>query len=282
MSKIIIAAPPFTNQYGGIVVLHKFSHILNEIGYDSYLIDFTGSGKSITLNPNFNTKNINKSLIDCDNDIIVYPEITIGNPYNIKKCVRYILYYNEKRNVYHTWGNDDFWIYYRNEFYDSIKELNLLTIYDTKVNYFKNLNLQRNIKSSFLIKKGNDYRHISKVYHPTESIELRHWVDDSYLLNFFNNCQNFYSYDYNTYINVIAALCGCNSIIVPIKNVDIQSHNIKNPDRLNGISYGIDDIRDQENVDVLRTELINKEINQKHEVDVMFKKILNHFYTKNI
>jgi hypothetical protein len=275
--KIIIAAPHYSTMYGGIIVLHKLSHILNQIGFDSYMIDFLGSGADIRLNPNFNTKNIHLNDIDFLNDIIVYPEITKGNPYNFSKCVRYILYYNNKRNVSHTWNPSDFWIYYRDEFYDSINEYNILTVTDTKVDFYTDLGLDRTVDSCFLIKKGNDYTHVSKNYHPPTSIEINNHTD-SYFLEVFNRCKRFYSYDYNTYINEIAALCGCESVIVPLVDITIDQFRERNPDRLYGIAYGIEDIHNCSSTDILRNQLAIKEQTQYNIVKNMFFKIITYFH----
>jgi hypothetical protein len=276
MTKIIIATPSYSTEYGGIIVLHKLCHILNEVGFDSYVIDYTGNNQQLNLNPNFNTKNINIKEVDTFNDIIVYPEITVGNPYNFKKCVRYLLYYSSKKNIHYSWGSEDFWIYYRNEFYDSIKEYNILTVVDTKVDFFKNLNYTRDIDSCYLIRKGNDYDHISKNYHPPNSLYINHNDDLSYL-NIFNRCKRFFSYDYNTYVNSIAALCGCESIIVPLKNLHINDFNKTNPDRLYGIAYGLEDIDNCKNANILRDYLYRIENNQYNDVKSMFNKVVNYF-----
>lgn len=276
MKKIIVASPDYTTKYGGIVVLHKLSHILNEIGFDSYMVNHTGDARVVKLNNNFNTKNINASYIDKEHDIIIYPEIVKGNPYNVNKSVRYVLYYNKLQNTYTTWGDNDFWIYYGDEFYDGMRDKNILTIYDTKVHYFRDLNENRHIKSCFLIKKGNDYNHVSKNYHPVNSLEINNW-EDSYLLDIFNRCETFYSYDYNTYISIIAALCGCKSIIVPLKNISANDFRATNVDRAYGIAYGSDDIQSCNTLDSLRTSLINKETEQCVETSHIITKIIEYF-----
>jgi hypothetical protein len=158
-----------------------------------------------------------------------------------------------------------------------MKNKNILTVVDTKVDLFKNLNLHRDINSAFLIKKGGDYPHISKKYHPVDSIELTNWSDDLYLLNFFNRCVRFYSYDYNTYLNNIASLCGCESILVPINGISIDTHRLNNTDRLHGIAYGLEDLDSCKTSNILRSELDDKETRQFNEVYMMFKKIIKQF-----
>lgn len=274
--KIIIASPPYSTVHGGIIVLHKLSHILNQMGFDSYMIDFSGRGNNINLNPYFSTKNISINDVDLENDIIVYPEITGGNPYNFKKCVRYVLYYNSMRNVSHTWNPSDFWIYYRDEFYDGVKECNVLTVADTKVDYYKDLGLKRDIDSCFLIKKGNDYAHVSKNYHPERALQINNHTD-AYFLEVFNRCKRFYSYDYNTYISIIASLCGCESVIVPINGIDVNKFRKNNPERIYGIAYGLEDISNCTSSDLLRKQMELNEQYQYEKTKDMFLKIINYF-----
>jgi hypothetical protein len=274
--KIIISSPYYQTIHGGVIVLHKLCHILNEIGFDSYMVNFNGATSPIKLNPNYNTKNINWESIDKENDIIVYPEITMGNPYGFKKCVRYILYHTSQKNIHHTWGNDDFWIYFREGFYDNLKEKNILTIRDTKVDYFQNLGLERTEDSCFTIRKGNRYNHIYKKYHPENSKEIGYMSDGDFL-NVFNKHKRFYSYDADTYLSIIAALCGCESVIVPIEGLSKEEWKSKNKDRQYGIAYGLDDIENCKNVDKLKQELVNTEKNQYIEVNDMFDKIVDYF-----
>lgn len=274
--KIIIASPFYQTIHGGVITLHKLCHILNEIGFDAYMIDFRGNGNSIELNPNYNTKNINLDKVDKEKDIIVYPEIVRGNPYGFKKCVRYILYYNEKRKTHDTWGENDFWLYFIEKFYDGIKDKNILKVVDTQVDYFKNLNKERKKDSCYTIRKGSSFNHISKNYHPTDSTLLGN-VNHKKMLEIFNNHKRFYSYDPNTYMNTIASLCGCESIIVPIKNVSKNDWEKNNQHRKYGIAYGIEDIENCKNVDKLREILVNEEKNMYIEVNNMFDKILDYF-----
>jgi hypothetical protein len=274
--KIIISSPPYNTQHGGIITLHKLCHILNEIGFESYMVNFNGFKTSITLNPNYNTKNINWEDIDKENDIIVYSEITQGNPYGFKKCVRYILYHTSKKNIYHTWGEKDFWIYFIEDFYDGIKEKNILKVIDTKVEYFKDLKTERIEESCYTIRKGNNYNHISKNYHDENSTEIFHMSDDKYL-EIFNKYKRFYSYDGHTYLNIIAALCGCESVIVPLEGVSKEEWKSKNKHRQYGIAYGIEDIENCKNIDKLKQELVNTEKNQYIEVNNMFDKIVDYF-----
>lgn len=89
-----ISSPPWTHKSSGVRVLHLLVHVLNESGQKAYLIPLGGG--PYNRNPNLNTP-----LLDPDYEnfynyseiqpIAVYPDIVIGNPYNCKKVVRYLL-----------------------------------------------------------------------------------------------------------------------------------------------------------------------------------------------
>jgi len=57
--RIIIASPSYNPSIGGVIVLHKLCHILNNLGYDSYLtstMKLNGQLEYFYMNENYNTK----------------------------------------------------------------------------------------------------------------------------------------------------------------------------------------------------------------------------------
>jgi hypothetical protein len=114
MNQIIIATPPYNESTGGIVVLHKLCHILNELGYNSSLIPtekLAGGLYQIHMNPRYNTKLTTE--INPEKDIIIYPEIQDGNPWGAKNVVRWILnsyHIPTDQNYMASWGEKDYWV----------------------------------------------------------------------------------------------------------------------------------------------------------------------------
>lgn len=275
MKQIIIVAPSFNESIGGSVVLHKLCHILNEIGISSSLtttMKLNGQIEYFKLNKKYNTKITDE--IDLTTDIIIYPEIQCYNPYGCKNVIRYILnnyHLPEKDNNVSTWDDKDYWLYYNDLFYDGLREKNILTIMETKLNDFKNHNLPRNNDACFTYRKNDYLRKSLPISHPINSIEIPHIIQDSELIKIFNSCKRFYSYDTETYLNELAALCGCESIVIPTPNCKIMK------DRY-GVAYGLENLEFANSTKkLLIKKLKHIEINQFKETEQTFEKIFKYF-----
>lgn len=280
--RIIIASPSYNESIGGAIVLHKLCHILNNLGYDSYLtstMKLNGQIEYFHTNNNYNTKIATD--IDIDRDIIVYPEIEPGNPYGCKNVVRFILnkwHLPEYDNNIITWGDNDFWIYFHELFYDGIKEPNFLHILDSKLDIFKDNNWDRNVEACFTYRKKSNERDMLPILHPSNSIEIPYNVSDENLVKMFNTCKRFYSYDTETYLNVLAALCGCESVIVPYKDITKENIVKLQPSFKYGIAYGLDDLKHANSTrSSLRKHITELEIEQINQTKNIFGKIIKYF-----
>ena len=238
--KIIIFSPNYSPDSGGIIVLHKLCDILINLGYDA--------GFYITENEEFHVNSSYKSQvypiadIDTEKDLIIYPEIIWGNPLNGKNIVRYIM------NVGHislnrkaTWGENDNWLYYSERFYDALKPKHILTISDSKLDLYKDYKIEREIEDCFTYRKQHDNTHNIEKSHSENAIEIPFNCGDEFLITLFNSCKNFYCYDTESHLSVLASLCGCNSIIIS-QNETKEDIIDKQPPLKYGVAFGIDDI----------------------------------------
>tara|TARA_R110000822_G_scaffold45541_7_gene121771 strand:+ start:632 stop:1468 length:837 start_codon:yes stop_codon:yes gene_type:complete len=274
-NRIIIYSPSFDSSSGGIIVLHKLCHILIMLGFDAYLYPMYGSDFYVNDTYEFNiTREVKEG------DIVIYPEIVLGNPLNSKYVIRYIM------NVGHitlnrksTWGADDFWVYFSERFYDGLKEKNILHIIDSKMTYYKDYNVERSIESCHTFRKNEQARNDKSLHiHPSQSIEIGFNKTDEELINIFNHCKKFYSYDTETYLNILAALCGCESIIVPNDNFTKEDIKNKIPVCKYGIKYGDDDNIDWKGEkELLINKLIELENEPYKQLIPLIGKIKKHF-----
>ena len=276
---VIIVAPSYNPQIGGAIVLHKLCDILNQVGIKSYLttsIKLNGASLSFSLNSQFNTHIA--ETIDVDRDIIVYPEIERGNPYGAKNVVRYILSKAHTVNTHEgphntTWGSGDFWIYLHELFYDGLADKNVLHVIHSKVDIYYDMQIDRTVEECFTYRKGGRVAN-----HSTDSIEIHYNTPDHELLQIFNKCKRFYSYDTETYLNVLAALCGCESIIIPTEGKSKKDIITNQPTFKYGIAYGVEDIKHaKETQHLMQTHLQGLEQSQIENTKTMFNKIITHF-----
>jgi len=275
MNQIIIAAPSYNESIGGVVVLHKLCHILNELGYNSSLtttLKLNGQTEYFLLNDNYNTKIAIE--IDLEKDIVIYPEIEPGNPFGCKNIIRWILndyHLPGKDNIIHTWNDKDLWLYYMDEFYDGLRDKNILFVRETKLDIFKNYDLKRDIESCFTYRKNHHLKNSLLINHPSNSIEIPHIISDEELVNIFNRSKRFYSYDTETYLNELASLCGCESVVIPNPLSKTNSNRL-------GVAYGLENL---EYAKSTQNQLVKKlkqdEINNLTNTKVMFEKAFKYF-----
>ena len=109
---------------------------------------------------------------------------------------------------------------------------------------FKNHNLPRSGRC-YLI-KGEEYIKGQPIYHNSSDTNLdSYWTYKgdkmAYLAKMFNEHEIFFTYNTQTFISVLAALCGCVSVILPHPNTS-KEKLFKFPQNKFGIAYGFDDI----------------------------------------
>jgi hypothetical protein len=252
---------PFKINDGGVTVHYELARILDEYGVNVRIYNNYG----IINNEIFNKYYENDFPID-DNTVVIYCEAIRGNPLNCKHVVRWILSPTQKDQEESTsdeklWGKEDLVYYFNSE----KKIVDYLESDNPDRNIYKFLasiyihpeikNRRFNSRSGYChtIRKIN--YHFSKnetpiIYymHPHESIEIDRSHNQDDYINIFNKCEYFVSYDPLTFLSIMASLCGCISIIYPIKNVTKKEwlkltgiytyFKDKNEYNLYGIAYG--------------------------------------------
>lgn len=249
----IIYSPSYKGDSGGIIVLHKLCHILNEQGHKAYLWpDRIGTKqtyrkklrnqlfpKHYITNPEFNTP-VAKSSDLSSQSLVIYPETVIGNPLKGRRIARWLLH----KPGFHTgkvgftpgeliFAFDDYCI---DTHYD-IDPKNKLFVLALNSAY-NAIEVGAREGSCYMMRKGLGR---TLVHDLAGSIQVD-GLDHEELAAVFRKTKYFYCYDELTLYSQYAALCGCISIVIP-DQFKTRAEWVKNhPISKYGIAYGLDDV----------------------------------------
>jgi hypothetical protein len=240
---------------GGVNVLYYLAKKLEESGKNVRMYPTFGMIPSPHFNKYYNN---DFDITDC---IVVYCEGTIGNPLCARYSVRWMLSelgQNVPHHYMNSWNQKELVYYFNTENkIESAPELQG-TIYKILPlliipPIFKNMNNVR-IKNSccFSIRKGAHMRKKLIQAHPQNSFEITRRHNHNNLFEIFNNFESFVSYDPLTFLNIMAVLCGCISIVVPMPSMNktewlkttagYRYLSSKNIEFYYGIAYGQEEI----------------------------------------
>ncbi len=262
--KLIIYTRPLDTNCGGIVALHNFAKIINNMKNPEIcakIFIFNGLRYTNEYCQDFATI---EEAAD-DNAIVIYPEIITGNPLNCKKVIRWILLGLGKEmpsDHYKTWGKNDLVYYFNSELRfeknpekigSEYKLLNCLSINQ----YSKQTNFGERYGVCFSMRKSRDVKNMHNgemhIVHPPDSFELTREHSQMDHIHIFNKYKWFMCYDPLTFYIVIAALCGCIPVLYKIHGMNKQQWiqttaageyvKSKGLDNLYGIAYGKEDMQ---------------------------------------
>jgi hypothetical protein len=279
---IIYTISDFNFNCGGLVVQYELARNLYNLGVDVKIIV-----PNKIFNPIFN--NFYKGEpINYENTVVFYSEGIEGNPLNAKHVVRWLLAplgLCSDPNVYKTYGKNDLVYYFHPEdkFINEAEKvgniyklLNLIYVNPLA----QNNNLGKRIGTCYTLRKSHYHKKLQLV-HPPNSFNVDSHSSQLELISHFNKYKYFISYDPLTFISVIAALCGCISIV---KKVDGMSKDewLKNTafgdyikdtgvTTIYGIAYGSDDLTNA--IDTLH--LVKQQV--KDITDFMINKYVKSF-----
>ncbi len=177
---------------------------------------------------------------DLENAIIVYPEVTNGNPLNAKNVVRWFLH----KPGFHTgnidYGQDELYFFFQPKFNDPMinKNLNnLLQLVYFREDVYKNKRLKHRVGSCYMMRKGKG----RKIVHDLAESVCIDGMTHEEIASIFNKVKYFISYDLYTMYNRFAALCGCITIVIPEENISEDEWQPVEELRY-GIAYGFENI----------------------------------------
>jgi hypothetical protein len=242
--------PEYMDYIGSPVACHTLANNLKLLGENSYVY-------SNSTHPKFTTTCIpwGTSLsYDKENTIIIFPagagEHTFEHliPDDLKSIPNVVrLMVNKQVKLYPFTDK----IYQLFPYFDTLPDIkpdgHLPAVY-YDLDLFYNKNLPRN-GSCYLIKGGHhDDGTITKKVHTDEDLCIdNYWAYPGdrmeFLASIFNEKETFISYNAQTSISLLAALCGCKSIVIPSPQISRDKWLSQFDYSKYGIAFGLDDIK---------------------------------------
>ena len=236
----------YDRKSGGNQVLHDLAKILSN-DYPTYVCANKTLIDSKAICINFDKA---KEISALNDTITIYPEVISGNPFNAKNVVRYVLYYPGWHAGDKEYNKSELVITYNHEFVKNTKydKSFILTVLDPKLSIMKN-NAQQRDKIGLLVRKCKDFDYKMNVLKSYKHlinlpiISIDEIIDKCNNLNelaeIYNQITLFISFDPHTYHSAMAALCGCQSVVIPSE--DLSSEEFYNVQKY-GVAYGFENI----------------------------------------
>lgn len=306
MRKFLILSRSYNENSGGYVVLHNLCDLINRSGGQAFIVPYYDNfelrdGDVIKTSVKFIMQKFRqvtpfktneylltpvlrkKSLPRClDEYIVIYPEVVFGNPLNAPNVIRWFLHnpghmtgkvffgFNELYYRYHS-GIIKYHCFSSKLSDDILKIVSYpLELYNEKDH------ADDRVGSAYCLRKGVH----KKIVHDLSDSILIDGKSHSEIARIFKSVKVFISYDVYTAYSFFAALCGCDSIVIPDPEVS-ETTWLPNIEDRYGISYGFDNIEWSRSTRHLLKERVERE--QSNNICKVRNMILesNNFFDNN-
>ena len=254
----LVHAPAWNPESGGAIFLHMLVHTLRELGEDAKIWPWYRTPKrgavarlgSLLRKPSlllgygrrFLNPDLDTPMADFadfrDDTIVVYPEIRLGNPMGARNVVRWLLYKPGLENPYRFTDGE---MYFRVGEICDLPEITGgaqdLVMWKRNPAY-RNENRPDRKGACFIVRKGHEKPRISETANAIQIDDKSH----EEIADIFNACETFYSYDEACFYSQYAAICGCDSVVIPGLYPDREAWTAEHAISRYGIAYGLDDL----------------------------------------
>lgn len=196
------------------VIKYKLKHFLcKHFSFVPY-IDKLQDTKDDTSSIDMDGLSFHRSpFIGKENSIVIYPEVTYGNPLQAKNVVRWLMYFYPYPKSSMAYSPSDLFIAYREYFNDL--ELNpqrhivIQNYFDSSL--YRQYNFGERKGKCYILRKGRNRKDLPEHF---DGPVFDDDMSQKELVKMFNEYKYCYSYDTQTFYTVIAAVCGCIPVIV--------------------------------------------------------------------
>ncbi len=267
--KFLITAGDFNELSGGVLALHMLCHLLNRLGQEAYICPFVSSQES---RPTTNFGGVGSALkawirwhltqkkrplhtsadlstpILSDlkivrrnpNWIVIYPETVFGNPLLGQNVVRWLLHHPGILNGTFAFSKNELHIRY-SDWVQPVESpiLNVaasrLVVYARPQCYTMGLQESERTGTAYCLRKGKG----REIVHSLDGSILIDGLPHQQVAEILKRVKTFISYDLYTSYSEFAAICGCDSVVVPDTNLSEEQWHSNESERW-GIAYGFD------------------------------------------
>ena len=224
--KFVIAAPPYSHQSGGIMVLHQLCDALNGLGYET-AIAFFHSGVApnfqwaFTNIPTCYGPNLRRKMLPLDdadgtlkamleNGVVVYPDLIVGNPLGAKNVVRYLLYKNFE---YSGLESGEFVLSFSKLYHSKADAYLFHPFRDPNLHAVGAAHWSERTMDCTYFGKGPNFTTCSRI--PDTVVISRTWPEDKNQLGILlRQCRYFFTWDGATATNLDAIACGAVPVLL--------------------------------------------------------------------
>jgi hypothetical protein len=290
MSRFLIWSPPYRENGGGSICLHYLCHLLNEAGHTALLVpdinavpvgpagidyrmrllwrEWKKSFGPYATHPGFNTPLLRGRALWSwaeEKDIVVYPEVTFGNPLMGRRVVRWMLHDPGFHTGHIGFGPGELYFRYNKALRRMIHhprsqvsdlELDLVYYPLDLYNLRGALDEHERRGTAYCLRKGRG----QKIVHDLSDSVLIDELTHEQTAAVFKRVRRFISYDSLTAYSKFAALCGCESIVVDGDGLMSEEHR-QFLRRLPGVSLGFDHLAWARST----RELLREQVMSQHE-----------------
>lgn len=254
---IIYSFHSFENDItGGNLVLHKLAESLAKKNCNVFVFtkpeypheNITSIGSNFQNVDGKTFYNWEGFTYPLEKTIAVYPQMTVGNPFNVKHVCRWILY-NTKYEIEESYHPNDYYFNFGNFTTHHQKSQLPLTIFDYKLEKLFITNEGERRGFCHIVHKDyeENHDHVFQIFNSKNlgDFKTTKRFDFDYLRNELNKYEYFLTYDDKSFFSTAAALCGCKAIIMNSqsqKKLTPLQYRLQNPIQMFGVAYGLDDI----------------------------------------
>jgi len=232
------------------------------------------------VNGNFNTPVYlpERNITFNDDWIVVYPEITFGNPLRAKNVVRWLLHNPGFHNGKIFYGQNELYFRYSEAFKkfhfsgSKTSDLILMILHLPLDIFYENPTSQERKGTAYMIRKGYN----RKIIHNLENSIQIDGKSNREIADILRSVKTFISYDPSTLYSNLAVLCGCESVVVPIDGIEEDQWV---PNYINyGVAYGFENIEKARNTAPLMREALLLAEDESLDLVKLFAKEANDYF----